>query len=213
MTNRYVERANPWSRDFVNPMGDHYAQKHPDDDFAETFCVWLTPRRNWRREYRLYPGALVKLAYVERIVRELRRTEPEIEQDDSLLDEPLSENNTTLADFLRARTTHYRRLATGYVDSDLRRLFRKPPTRSSPNRHWIPAEEFLHELQPQLAARTARCAKGEPLVVKDFLEKCIVRARKLSLGFFREDREKKTLETSILVSIRCTLYATTDSFY
>jgi hypothetical protein len=213
VTNRYVERANPWSRDFVNPMGDHYAQKHPDDDFAETFCVWLTPRRNWRREYRLYPGALVKLAFVERVVRELRRTEPEIEQDDTLLDEPITEKQTILADFLHARTSHYRRLATGYVDTDLRKLFHKKSSRPSPIRHWIPAEDFLHELQPLITSRSALCAKGEPLVVKDFMEKCIARAHSLSLGLYREERERKTLDLSILVSIRCTLYASTNSFY
>ncbi|MCK7483804.1 MAG: hypothetical protein M0C28_47535 [Candidatus Moduliflexus flocculans] len=26
------------------PYGRTYAQKHPDEDFAETFAVWLTPR-------------------------------------------------------------------------------------------------------------------------------------------------------------------------
>ena len=26
-----------------------YAQKHPDEDWAETFAVWLTPGRDWIR--------------------------------------------------------------------------------------------------------------------------------------------------------------------
>jgi hypothetical protein len=213
VTNRYVERANPWSRDFVNPMGDHYAQKHPDDDFAETFCVWLTPRANWRREYRLYPGALIKLAFVDRVIRELRRTEPEIQQDPSLLDEPLSESSMTLAEFLHAQPSHYRHLATGYVDSDMRKLFHRPPVRSLPNRNWIPAATFLQEMQPLLTPRVVRWIRVDPLIVKDFLEKCSIRASALSLGFYREEREKKAWELSSLLSMRCTLFAHNGLFY
>jgi hypothetical protein len=213
VTNRYVERANPWSRDFVNPMGDHYAQKHPDDDFAETFCVWFTPRNNWRREYRLYPGALQKLEFVEHTVRELRRTDPEIEQDPNLLDEPISDVSSTLADFLHARTTHYRRLATGYVDSDLRKLFHKARPRSHPNRDWIPAEVFLREKRLPLISQITRWVKVEPLAVKDLLEKCSIRAHCLSLGLYREEEEKKALELAILINMRCTLLVATGSFF
>ena len=60
-TNRYIRRVNPWSKEYVNPGGDHYAQKHPDDDFAETFMVWIKPRQNWRKKYKSRPGALRKL--------------------------------------------------------------------------------------------------------------------------------------------------------
>jgi hypothetical protein len=33
----------PFDRGFVRHMEGWYAQKHPDEDFAETFAVWLTP--------------------------------------------------------------------------------------------------------------------------------------------------------------------------
>ena len=36
-------RADPFSRDYVRHILGWYAQKHPDEDFAETFAVWLTP--------------------------------------------------------------------------------------------------------------------------------------------------------------------------
>ena len=47
-------------RKFVRHMAGWYAQKHPDEDFAETFAVWLTPRSNWRKRYRGW-AALEKL--------------------------------------------------------------------------------------------------------------------------------------------------------
>src|SRR3954470_19082114 len=63
-------RADPFSRDFVRHILGWYAQKHPDEDFAETFAVWLTPNRDWRAEYAGWP-ALAKLEYVDRVMHDL----------------------------------------------------------------------------------------------------------------------------------------------
>jgi hypothetical protein len=69
---RDVFPANSWSRDYVRYLHRagmyHYAQKHPDEDFAETFAVWLDPSSRWRRRYKDWQVALVKLEYVERIL-------------------------------------------------------------------------------------------------------------------------------------------------
>ena len=56
----------PFSRKYVRHMAGWYAQKHPDEDFAETFAVWLTPRSQWRKKYKGW-GALAKLRYVDRM--------------------------------------------------------------------------------------------------------------------------------------------------
>src|SRR4029079_19007027 len=63
-------RADPFSRNFVRHILGWYAQKHPDEDFAETFAVWLTPGVDWRRTYDGW-GALAKLEYVRRLMREI----------------------------------------------------------------------------------------------------------------------------------------------
>src|SRR4051794_5304535 len=73
-------RPNPFSRQFVRHIVHHqygrtYAQKHPDEDFAETFAVWLTPRSAWRRKYRYWP-ALRKLKYLDQLMRRIRTEEP-----------------------------------------------------------------------------------------------------------------------------------------
>lgn len=59
--------AEPHSRDFVHHLADFYAQSHPEEDFAETFAVWLDPRSQWRQKYRYWAGALQKLEYIEKI--------------------------------------------------------------------------------------------------------------------------------------------------
>ena len=61
-------RPVPFSKKFVRHIEGWYAQKHPDEDFAETFAVWLTPRSPWRRQYKGWP-AMRKLRYVERMAK------------------------------------------------------------------------------------------------------------------------------------------------
>ncbi len=73
-------QPNPWSRRFVRhicstPYRYTYAQKHPDEDFAETFAVWLTPRSGWRRKYHGWP-VIEKLRYVDRLMRKICGQEP-----------------------------------------------------------------------------------------------------------------------------------------
>ena len=53
MTQPYLEEYHPepFSRRFVRHLPGWYAQKHPDEDWAETFAVWLTPGLDWRAEY------------------------------------------------------------------------------------------------------------------------------------------------------------------
>ena len=36
-------RTDPFSHDYVRHILGWYAQKHPEEDFAESFAVWLTP--------------------------------------------------------------------------------------------------------------------------------------------------------------------------
>ena len=60
---------DPKSKDYVINLEDHYAQAHPDEDFAETFAVWLQyDRKSWEYRYKNWPNALKKLHYVDKIL-------------------------------------------------------------------------------------------------------------------------------------------------
>src|SRR4051812_8456575 len=68
---RDVYNPTPGSRDYVRYLPRagmyHYAQKHPDEDWAETFAVWLEGGP-WRRRYRDWQVAVAKLEYIDRVV-------------------------------------------------------------------------------------------------------------------------------------------------
>jgi hypothetical protein len=68
-------RFVPFSKNYVRHIAGWYAQKHPDEDFAETFAVWLTPRSHWREKYKNWP-AMRKLRYVDHLAREVSDKPP-----------------------------------------------------------------------------------------------------------------------------------------
>src|SRR6185295_10017069 len=61
----------PYSKSFVLHLDAWYAQSHPDEDFAETFAVWLTPSSEWRQRYAGWKAAK-KLEYMDALMRSTR---------------------------------------------------------------------------------------------------------------------------------------------
>ena len=71
-SNPYPEfyAPRPYSKSFVLHLDPWYAQSHPDEDFAETFAVWLTPESNWKTRYAGWP-AIKKLEYMDELMQSL----------------------------------------------------------------------------------------------------------------------------------------------
>jgi len=65
----------PYSRRFVMHLKYNYAQSHPDEDFAETFAVWLAPTSRWQQKYNGWP-VIKKLRYVDRLMQRIGSHEP-----------------------------------------------------------------------------------------------------------------------------------------
>ena len=215
MTDQYIRYVNPWSRDYVNPSGDHYAQKHPDDDFAETFMVWLTPRLNWRRKWKNYPGALRKLEYVDEVVEAYRNQEPLIDNVPYEY-EGLADFKMTLAQFLKGRPTYYRKHATGFVDPDLKYIFRaRPKLRNGQkiDRGYLHADNFLHRNQRIIANRVSQWVGVDAVVANDLIFKCRQRAHALDLWLKKEETEKKLVEFTTYVSTRCAYYEVWGAYF
>src|SRR5205085_9865825 len=54
-------RPQPFNPHFVRHLPGWYAQKHPDEDWAETFAIWTTPALAWRAVHAGFPVGLAKL--------------------------------------------------------------------------------------------------------------------------------------------------------
>src|SRR5438552_10802024 len=95
----YLEeyRPEPFSRHFVQHLPGFYAQKHPDEDWAETFAVWMTPGLPWRSEYADWLVALAKLNYCDRTLTTLAERDPPVVAEE--LDEGVAELGYSLAQY------------------------------------------------------------------------------------------------------------------
>ncbi|MDP8267063.1 MAG: putative zinc-binding metallopeptidase [Candidatus Aceula meridiana] len=68
-------KYKPYSRNFVRHLDGFYAQYHPDEDFSETFSVWLTPELDWQAHYMNWK-AIKKLKYVDGLMISLQGKDP-----------------------------------------------------------------------------------------------------------------------------------------
>src|SRR5919204_3321233 len=114
-------RANPLSREHVRHILAWYAQKHPDEDFAETFAVWLTPGGDWRSEYAGW-GALRKLEYVDSLMRELADADREVPSPTSD-DLPVEAMTYSLAEHYEDESDAIPIEDKRQFDADLRQIF------------------------------------------------------------------------------------------
>jgi hypothetical protein len=114
MSRHYVRHIS------VHPYGRTYAQKHPDEDFAETFAVWLTPRSNWRARYRNWP-VLKKLLYVDKLMKEIRQAPTEITR--IHLINPVDKMTARLAEHYGKKIDRFRPSVRGFMDDKLLGVF------------------------------------------------------------------------------------------
>lgn len=113
-------RPQPFSRRFVRHLPGWYAQKHPDEDWAETFAVWMTPGRDWRADYAQLPTALAKLDYCDRTMRAIAAREPLVTDADH--DEDVTGIRVSLKEFYSA-IAQEAGPGTAGLDGDLRAIF------------------------------------------------------------------------------------------
>ncbi len=131
----------PFSRDYVRHIGGWYAQKHPDEDFAETFAVWLDPQSNWRERYAGW-GAMRKLVYLDCTARSVGGIVPP--RQFGRTDLTVDEMDQTVGDFYReAHVDESELIAALALDSDLADIFVAPSKRDPAHGH-ADAAGLLH---------------------------------------------------------------------
>jgi len=113
-------RPIPFSRKFVRHLAGWYGQKHPDEDFAETFAVWLTPRSHWRVKYANWP-AIHKLKYVDLVAKQVRNLDPPMPSGD--FDITVSDMKLTVEQFYRRVMRQNERAPKMVLDSELKEIF------------------------------------------------------------------------------------------
>jgi hypothetical protein len=196
-------RPVPFSRNYVRHMAGWYAQKHPDEDFAETFAVWLTPRSGWRKRYRGW-GAMAKLQYMERLARELRNIDPVRKKGHT--DITVDEMDTTVGDFYRpgAEETPIIDMAT---DTDLKDIFNAKRSKRTRT-----AQEFLHEHRKPVVDKIAYWTGVQRPLVKRLVEAIETRVGELGLLIDTRRETEHLAEITVYASALAMNYLTNGKF-
>lgn len=175
-------RPNSRSKRFVRHLRLWYAQSHPDEDFAETFAVWLTPRANWRKRYAGWP-ALKKLEYVDALMAEIGGQKALLNRRFEV--DPASRMTRTLAQHYKKKQALYLGDSPRGYDRDLRSIFSSDPKhKRSPA-----ASTFLEKNRAKIRRKVSGSTGEYQLTLDDVLDEIIGRCRALKLRAVGSERQ------------------------
>ena len=187
-------RPNPASKHYVQHLRLWYAQSHPDEDFAETFAVWLRPRFDWRKRYAGWP-ALKKLEYVDELMAEMAGRKPILTHRVKV--DPLSRLTRTLGEHYRRKRKLYASEAPRFYDRALQRIFSSDPKdRTNPA-----ASTFLRNNRARIRQMVARWTDEYQLTLDHILDDMIDRCRELGLRATGQEEQLRMDFTVLLTAM------------
>jgi hypothetical protein len=191
-------RPQPFSRRFVRHLPGWYAQKHPDEDWSETFAVWMTPGRDWRAEYAELPTALAKLEFCAGTMTELGGRDPLVTTAD--LDEDVSGIYYSLEQYYKNVGADVEPGAAG-LDGDLRAIFDDlNESEQAPVTETRPATELIRRLERQLMAAVFRWTGHFPEKTRSVVRDLAARAETLKQVYPRHAETDAIVAVTTLVT-------------
>ncbi len=187
-------RPNPASRHHVQHLRMWYAQSHPDEDFAETFAVWLRPRSHWRSRYAGWP-ALKKLEYVDELMQDIAGKRPMLTRREKV--DPAFRLTQTLGEYYKKKRALYLVDTPRTYDRDLRRLFSEDPK----HRHSEAASSFIRRNRAKVRELVAKWTGEYQLTFDVVLEDMIQRCRGLNLRAVGPERQL-LMEFTVLLTAK-----------
>jgi hypothetical protein len=167
-------RPKPSSRNFVQHLRAYYAQAHPDEDFAETFAVWMQPRARWQKRYQGWP-ALQKLEYVDELMEELKGKRPPVHTRVRVY--PVSKIDVTLREYYEAKRAFYAVDYPSTYDAELRRVFSNAPRHANKEL----ASRFITRHRKDIRRLVSRWTNESDFTIDQLLHDMIGRSRELKL--------------------------------
>jgi hypothetical protein len=186
-------------------MEGWYAQKHPDEDFAETFAVWLTPGSRWRQKYKGWP-ALEKLRYVDRTFRKLGNTDPVRPRGKT--DITVEEMDTTVADFYDEALSEQPSPGELPLDTDLQDIFNAGRKRKNVR----PAVELLRENHKSLVDKLTYWSGVPRPLIKKLVESIETRVGEMGLRVEAKKEKESLTEITVYATALSMNYVTRGKF-
>jgi hypothetical protein len=183
-------RPRPFSRSYVVHLEDWYAQAHPDEDFAETFAVWLTPGLDWRTPYAGWK-ALRKLEYVGELMKSLAGKPPSHVPKYRVAEYNCL--NLTLKTYYARKRKLYADAYPDFYDADLRQLFAATSG--------IKASSYLRRSRRRLLNSVCQWTNEKKFRVNKLLSRLIERCDELKLHVLNDDPQQDFRVTAFITTL------------
>jgi len=188
----------PYSKSYVLHLDSWYAQSHPDEDFAETFAVWLTPDSDWLTRYADWP-ALKKLQYMDTLMAELAGKPMLVRSRRKL--EPIQSLRKTLRAHYERKRRHYGLVHPHFYDRDLRKLFSDAPEHA----RQMKAARFIARVRRDVRRMVAEWTGEYQYTIDQVIEDMIGRANELNLHL-RGPEDQTRIDFTILLTVQTMNY-------
>ena len=187
----------PFSRDYVRHIAGWYAQKHPDEDFAESFAVWLDPGSHWRVRYSGW-GAMQKIEYVDRVAREVANRAPLRPTGET--DITVEEMEQTVEEFYRSMLPDEAPIIADLaLDTDLASIFIAPELRHD-DATYYDARELLAEHRREIVDKVNYWTGVRRTLVRALVIAIERRASELGLLAKKEHSRSHMIDLTVYVA-------------
>src|SRR3954466_16275340 len=176
-------RPRPYSHSYVLHLDDWYAQSHPDEDFAETFAVWLTPSDDWRKRYQGWK-ALQKLEYVDELMRSVAGKPPFHHPEYNVADHDCL--NLKLKTYYARKRKLYEDSYPNFYDNDLQQLFAAGPEVAGR----VKASTYLRQRRGPLMDSGCQWTNEKKYRVNKVRNRLIERCEQLNLYIKADDAQQ-----------------------
>ncbi|MCH7614990.1 MAG: putative zinc-binding metallopeptidase [Nitrospinae bacterium] len=188
----------PYSKRYVVHLDMWYAQSHPDEDFAETFAVWLDPDSNWKVRYAGWP-AFRKLQYIDEVMQSLAGIPPPILNTKRI--EPLASLKKTLREHYDEKRKRYGLDFPDFYERDLRRLFSDHSDYSQNTR----ADKYLLKIRKGVRKKVAFWTGEYQYTIDQVLKEMIAYCRQHKLKVVGNEEQTK-LDFMVLLTVQTMNY-------
>ncbi len=179
-------KFKPYSKSYVRHLDGFYAQYHPDEDFVETFAVWLTPDSNWREQYKGWK-ALAKLEYVDSLMQGIVGKAPAKPKGRKLWSQ--KKLTATLRNYYRKKRDEGLEEFPDFHDVQLKKIFKslsheewlayKKEQRK--NKNLLAAETLIRKYAKNILNSVDRCTGERKYIINDLIKNIALRAKQLNM--------------------------------
>ncbi|RKY40625.1 MAG: hypothetical protein DRP85_08235 [Candidatus Makaraimicrobium thalassicum] len=197
-------KYRPYSKSFVRHLEEWYAQYHPDEDFAETFAVWLDPESDWREKYKGW-NALKKLEYVDALIKKIADKPPKKAKGKKFW--AASRMKTTLRTYYKRKKKLYAESYADFHDFHLNKIFAGSGGHDPKKKAYKLIRQYRKELLDYVALWTGE----KKYIINRLLKDLADRSKDLGLETGADERTA-VLKTAVYVTAQIMNYLYTGAY-